>query len=207
MFIWVPLGIDLNLQLPPGDGGDVGSIAESRFDGAFLGGFYVSKSWFRTDVNFAWAAVGGDRAVSPEFTVDLDLIYVHATGGVRLIPGLYATAGVRRLALKYDVRVQNFPNFERKPGIRDPLVGLGVHLEGEGKPLEFHATFEAGGFGAGADQEYGAMVRIDWKPIRHFGLTAGYNVLHLRLTDTVRDRELKVRQTMHGPVAGIGFYF
>jgi hypothetical protein len=207
VFAWIPSGIDIEVELPPDGGGDLGSIAESRFDGAYLGGFYASKGWFRADADMVWAGVGGDRLDRPEFSVDLDLIYFHATGGVRLVPGLYATAGVRRIALKYDIRVLDYPNFERKPGIWDPVVGLGYHLEGEGRPIEIHATFEAGGFGVGADEEYGVMARIDWKPFRHFGLTAGYNFLHVKLTDTLLDRELKVRQSVHGPIVGIGLYF
>jgi hypothetical protein len=206
VLVWVPTGVDIDVTLPPDEGGDVGSIVDGRFDGAYLGGFYASKGWLRTDFDMVWAAVGGDRDV-PQFSVDLDLIYFHATGGVRLVPGVYATAGVRRLALKYDVQLAGFPNFERKPGIWDPVVGLGFHVEGEGKPLEFHATMEAGGFGVGTDYEYGVMGRLDWKPFSHFGLTAGYKFLHFKLTDTVRDRELKVRQTLHGPLLGIGIYF
>jgi hypothetical protein len=207
VFVWVPTSIDINLDLPPDEGGDLGPIAESRFDGAYLGGFYASKGWFRTDMDMVWAAVGGDRMDRPQFSVDVDLIYFHATGGVRLAPGLYATAGVRRFALKYDIRVADFPNFERKPGIWDPLVGVGYHYEGEGRPVEFHAAFEAGGFGAGADEEYGVMGRLDWKPFRHFGVTAGYNFLHIKFSNTLRDREFKVRQSVHGPVVGIGLYF
>jgi hypothetical protein len=206
VFVWIPTGIEIDLELPPDGGGDIGSIVESRFDGAYLGGFYASKGWFRTDMDMVWAGIGGDRD-TPAFSVDLDLIYFHATGGVRLAPGLYATAGVRRLALKYDVRVSNFPNFERKPGIWDPVVGVGYHYEGEGRPIEIHATFEAGGFGVGTDEEYGVMGRLDWKPFRHVGFTAGYNFLHFRLTDTVLEREFRVRQSVHGPVIGIGLYF
>ena len=206
VLVWVPTGIDIEMTLPPSEGGDVGSIVDSRFDGAYLGGFYASKGLFRTDFDVVWAAVGGDRDL-PQFSVDLDLIYFHGTGGIRLVPGVYAIAGVRRLALKYDVQVSGFPGFERKPGIWDPVVGLGFHVEGEGKPLEFHATAEAGGFGVGSDQEYALMGRIDWKPIRHFGVTAGYSFLHLKVTDSVRDREFTVRQSVHGPVLGIGLYF
>ena len=42
------------------------------------------------------------------------------------------------------------------------------------------------------------MGRLDWKPFEHFGVTAGYNFLRLKLTDTVLDREFKVRQSVHG---------
>ena len=207
VFVWIPTGIDIDVELPPDGGGDLGSIVESRFDGAYLGGFYASRAWFRTDVDMVWAAVGGDRVDRPEFSLDLDLIYFHATGGVRLAPDFYATAGVRRIALKYDIRVANFPSFERKPGIWDPVVGVGYHYEGEGRPIEFHASFEAGGFGVGAEQEYAVMGRLDWKPVRHFGLTAGYNFLHLRLSNTLLGREFRVRQSVHGPLVGIGLYF
>jgi hypothetical protein len=206
-FVWIPSGIDIDVELPPDGGGDLGSIAESRVDGAYLGGFYASTGWFRTDMDMVWAAFGGDRIDRPEFSVDVDVIYFHATGGVRLAPSVYATAGIRRVALKYEIRVADFPNFERKPGIWDPVVGVGYHYEGEGRPIEVHATFEVGGFGVGADRDYGVMGRLDWKPVRHFGVTAGYNFLHLKLTNTLRDREFTVRQSMHGPVVGIGLYF
>lgn len=207
VFLWVPTSIDIRLELPPDEGGDAGSIIDGRFDGAYLGGFYASKGLFRVDGDGVWAAVGGDRAERPTLSVDVDLIYFHATGGVRVAPGLYGIAGVRRLALRYNVRLADFPEFERKPGIWDPVVGVGYHLEGEGKPIEIHTSFEVGGFGAGADVEYGVMGRLDWKPIRHFGLSAGYSYLYYKFTDTVRNRDFTVRQSVHGPVVGIGIYF
>jgi hypothetical protein len=207
VLFWIPSGVDIDLELPPDDGGDLGHIVESRFDGAYFGGFYASKDWFRTDLDVVWAAVGGDRIDTPQFSVDLDLVYFHATGGVRLTPGLYATGGLRRVALKYDIRVAGFSNIERKPGIWDPVIGVGYHLEGEGRPIEIHATFEGGGFGVGADQDYGVMARVDWKLFRHFGLAAGYNYLYLKLSDTVRGREITAKQSVHGPVVGIGVYF
>jgi hypothetical protein len=207
VFVWVPTSIDIEVELPPDSGGDAGSIVDSRFDGAYLGGFYASKGWFRVDADGVWAAIGGDRSQPPVLQVDVDLIYFHATGGVRLTKGLYATGGVRRLALKYDIKLGDFPNFARKPGVWDPLIGIGYHHEGAGKALEFHASFEGGGFGVGTDVEYAGMARVDWKPISHFGITAGYSVLYFKVEDTVRDRTFTVAQTVHGPLAGIGFYF
>jgi hypothetical protein len=207
VFIWVPVSIDLEVELPPDSGGDAGRIIDSRFDGAYMGGFYASKNRFRTDMSVVWTAVGGDRPQAPTLSVDVDLIYFHATGGVEMVPGLYATGGVRRFALKYNVRVADFPEFERKPGIWDPVVGVGYHYEGRGRPLELHTTFEVGGFGVGTDVEYAGGLRIDWKPISHFGLTGGYQFLHFRLENTLADRTFKVQQTIHGPTVGIGLYF
>jgi hypothetical protein len=209
IFGWLPLDIDIEVDVPPfddGSGGGSGQIIDSRFDGAFLGGFYASKGLFRIDADGMWAAVGGDRPERPFLRVDADVIYFHVTGGVKLVKDLYAVAGVRRLALKYNIQVADFPEFERKPGLWDPLVGVAWHTEG-GRVLEVHSTFEVGGFGAGADTEVAATFRLDFKPLRHFGITAGYSLLYFKFEDTVRNRTLMVKQLLHGPVAGIGFYF
>ena len=64
MLGWVPLGIGIDVEVPPGDGGGnggAGEIIDGRFDGAFLGGFSASKGRFRVDADLVWAAVGGDR--------------------------------------------------------------------------------------------------------------------------------------------------
>jgi len=210
VFGWLPLDIDIEVDVPPfddGTGGGAGEIIDSRFDGAFLGGFYASKGLFRVDADGMWAAVGGDRPERPFLRVDADVIYFHVTGGVKLVKDLYAIGGVRRLALKYNIQVADFPEFERKPGLWDPVVGVAWHTEGESRRLEVHATFEAGGFGAGADTELSGSFRLDFKPVRHFGITAGYSFLYFKVEDTVRNRTFRVEQTLHGPLAGIGFYF
>src|SRR4029453_3457889 len=51
VFVWIPSGIDIYFELPPDSGGNAGSIVDGRFDGAYLGGFYASKSWFRVDAD------------------------------------------------------------------------------------------------------------------------------------------------------------
>lgn len=210
VFVWLPLDIDIKVDVPPfddGEGGGSGAIVDGRFDGAFLAGFYASKGRYRIDGDGMWAAVGGDRTERPQLTVDADVIYFHVTGGVKIAKDLYATGGVRRLALKYDIVIGDFPNFQRKPGFWDPVVGIGFHREGD-RWLEVHATFEGGGFGVGSDVEWAGMFRLDFKPTRHFGITAGYNFLYFKGEDTtVRDRTFRVEQTLHGPLAGIGFYF
>ena len=50
VFGWIPLDIDIKVDVPPfdnGEGGGSGSIGDGRFDGAFLAGFYASKGLFR----------------------------------------------------------------------------------------------------------------------------------------------------------------
>jgi hypothetical protein len=180
---WVPLGIGIDVDIPPfdGSGGESGAIVESRFDGAFLGGATATNGVWRIEAYGIWAGFGGDRVERPSLVVDLDLIYGDARVGRRLAPEFFVTGGLRRLALKYDITLGNLPHFSRKPGIWDPLVGIGWHRV---RPkVEWHAAFEAGGFGVGADVDLSGTFRVDWKPVRHFGFTAGYTVLYLKITD------------------------
>ena len=135
----------------------------------------------------------------------MDFIYGHASGARRVYKELYVSGGVRRLALRYDIQLQDFPHFSRKPGLWDPLIGVAWHREGE--KLELHATFEGGGFGVGADQDLLGGVRVDWKPISHFRVALGYAAIHLELTENVSGQAFTVVQTLQGPIVGFGFDF
>jgi hypothetical protein len=206
VLVWVPLGIDIHVEIPPfGDAGGSGSILDSQLDGAFFGGVTASNGTWRIEGYGIWASFGGDRPERPFLVVDLDLIYGDARVGRRVAPDLFVTGGVRRVALDYDIKLGDLPNLSRKPGIWDPLVGIGWHRV---RPnVEWHAWFEGGGFGAGADVDLGAAFRVDWKPFRHFGLAAGYNLLYLKLSDEVAGRTVTVKPTVHGPSVGFGLYF
>jgi len=207
VLVWVPLGINIDVDIPPfnGDAGGSGGILDSRFDGAFFGGVNVSNGVWRIEGYGIWAGIGGSRPDRPFLDVDMDLVYGDAKLGRRIAPDLFVTGGVRRLALKYDITLGDLPHFSRKPGLWDPIVGIGWHREGP--KVEWHASFDGGGFGAGADVDLGAELRVDWKPVRHFGFTVGYNVLYLKVSDTVAGRTLTIKPTLHGPAVGIGLYF
>jgi hypothetical protein len=209
ILVWVPFDIDIAVEVPPSDGGGddggAGKIVDGRFDGAYLGGVAATNGAWRVEGYGIWAGFGGDRPDRPFLRADIDLIYGEARVGRRIAPDFYVTGGIRRLALKYDITLGSLPEFSRKPGLWDPLVGIGWHRV---RPkFEWHASFEGGGFGVGADVDLGAQVRMDWKPIPHFGLTAGYGIVYLKVSDTVLSREIVVKPTLNGPVAGIGFYF
>lgn len=207
---WVPISIDIDVNVPPINGGGGsgpefgGKIIDGRFDGAFFGGVSASNGTWRFDVDGLWAAVGGDREERPVLRVDADVIYGHVSAGRKVANNVYVTAGVRRMALKYEIELDG-REFSRKPGIWDPLVGVAWHKPGD--KLDLHATFEGGGFGVGADVDISTGVRFDWKPLTHFGITGGYNLLYFKLSNTLLERTFTAKQTLHGPVVGIGFYF
>ena len=209
---WVPtsIGIDVNVPTDIGGGGgggqiERGKIVDSRFDGAFMGGFSATNRTWRIDTDFLWAAVGGDRKDSPKLIVDTDLIYGHGSLGFKIYKELFVTAGVRRLALKYHIQIADVARFTQKPGLWDPLVGVAYHHVGE--KFEAHGLLDFGGFGVGSDSEFATSLRLDWKPVRRFGLTAGYSYLRLKFTHEAANRTLKATQTLAGPVVGIGLYF
>lgn len=85
-------------------------------------------------------------------------------------------------------------------------MGVGWHSDANEK-LEVHASFDAGGFWDGSDLDLSGMFRVDWKPVRWFGLTGGYHMQYLEITDDVLSRAFTVTQTLHGPIMGVGFYF
>jgi hypothetical protein len=212
VFVWVP-AFSATTTVPafpdvpngPDLPGGSGSTSAS-FNGAFLAGLSIEKSIWRIDADGVWAALA-TQVDRPLLRVDLDVIYGHASGGVRLNKSLYVTGGVRRLALKYDIQLgDRAQHFIRKPGIWDPLVGLGWHGS-LGSRWTLHATGEGGGFGAGADVDLAGTVRADVKLPAHLGLTFGYTALYLKISDTVLQRTFAVKQTLHGPVIGLGLYF
>jgi len=185
--------------------GGTGSTSTS-FDGAALAGFSIEKPGWRIDADGIWAALVTQRD-RPLLNVDLDVLYGHVSGGVKVYKNLYVTGGVRRLALKYDIELADRPqHFIRKPGIWDPLVGLAWHSS-LGSRVTLGVVGEGGGFGVGADVDLGGSVHADLKIVKHVGLLLGYNVLYLKLSDTVLQRTFEAKQTLHGPVVGLGLYF
>jgi len=204
---WIPLDIGIDVDVPPigGSGGGAGAIANSTLDGAFFAGVGASNGIWRIDGYGLWASFGGDRPELPSLQVDLDLIYGSAKVGRRIVPDLYITGGLRRVALDYDITLGDLPRLSRKPGVWDPIVGIGWHRVSP--KVEWHATFDGGGFGAGADVDLSASASVDWKLLPHFGLTGGYNFQYLKVSDSVASRDLTIELTAHGPTVGFGLYF
>ena len=191
-----PNGPDL-----PGESGSTGT----SLNGAALAGLGIQKGLWRLDADAIWAALT-TQVDRPLLKVDLDIVYGHVTGGVKIYKDLYVTGGLRRLALDYDIQVgDRVPHFTRKPGLWDPLVGVGWH-SGPGSKWVLHVIGEGGGFGVGADVDLAGTIRADRK-FGHVGLTVGYAVLYLKVTDTVLQRTFEIKQTLHGPLFGLGFYF
>jgi hypothetical protein len=219
ILVWVPLSIGIEVDLPfdlgagggSGGGGGVGSgntgnidLVDTRFDGAALAGFSATNGTWRFDFDGVYAAIGGDVNL-PRVNLDANLIYLHATASRKIAGDFFVSGGVRRVATKFEARVLDRYDFETKPGIWDPLVGVGYHKVAP--KLEFHATAEYGGFGVGADSDFGAAARLDWKPWSHFGFTAGYSFFQFKFTKELGRFDFTAKQRIAGPTVGLGIYF
>ena len=141
----------------------------------------------------------------PVLRVDVDAIYAPRLRRLQDLLGFLCHGRRAPHGHKYEIELDG-REFSRKPGFWDPLIGVGWH-HAAGNKLDLHATFEGGGFGVGSDVDISTAIRLDWKPTTHFGITAGYSLLYFKLSNTVGDRTFTAKQTMHGPVVGIGFYF
>ena len=146
-------------------------------------GVSIEKGFWRVDADGIWAAMPSTRE-RPLLEVDLDVIYGHVSGGVKVYKDLYVTAGVRRVALNYDIPIEDRPqHFERTPGIWDPLVGVAMHSA-------LGSMWAARHRGRWGIWRRRGRRSVGQRPHRlqdsdHFGLTFGYNALYLKLSDTV----------------------
>ena len=213
---WLPIfGAELDVpDLPDGGGGDGGGggggtggrvPTDTSFNGALFFGFAVEKGRFRVDAFGLWAGLGVERPELPRVDAELDVIYGTLTGGFEVVDDLFVTGGVRRVALDYTIKVEDFPDFKRKPGIWNPTVGVAWHPE-RGR-WALHAVAEYGGFGVGAEHEFFGAFYADWKFARYVGINLGYTVWIWDIEHTVRERTFTADQELHGPLLGIGIYF
>ena len=98
---------------------------------------------------------------------------------------------------KYEIELDG-REFERKPGLWDPLIGVAWHHE-PATSWTCTRRLKAAASASAPTWKSPPAVRLDWKPATHFGITAGYNLLYFKLSHTVGDRTFTAKQTMHGP--------
>lgn len=204
---------------PPGvPGGDESGAASGSTDvslnSAYMAGILVeSNRWF-VEGYALWAALSADRA-SPRVALNSDTYIANARAGIRMFAGLAATGGFRVVRTKIDATVTlsaigRTVEGRTTPTLWDPMVGLDWRVGGN--RVIFDASFQGGGFGVGTDVDLSADARIRVRPIRHLEIRLGYSALHFKETIAAVNvgalqRTLVIKQTLHGPEAGVGVVF
>ncbi len=210
---WAPI-LGATISVPSGAPTDPGygirqGTVSSGMNGAAFFGFGVQKGRFVSDFSVLWASLGASSD-SPAMSLDAGFVFLDATAGVKLTRDLSLSAGVRRMATKFDVTVPGSPTVTWKPGIVDPMIGMGFR-KSLGKKWGVDLAFKGGGFGVGSDVDLSATGRLDWRFARHFGMSMGYGALHFKITSQVVTSEgtfqRETNQTLHGPIFGLAIYF
>jgi hypothetical protein len=184
--------------------------ANSGLSGAAFFGFRVEKSRFSAEGVFNYA--GLEASTSTPF-VDVNLkIYAGAVkGGFMVVRDLYAEAGARYMGLEVTASVLTYPTVTWEPGRWDPLVGVTYHPQLATR-WRVQAHLDWIGLGGDAYSATSGQARVEWEPINHFLVTAGYGFSKEKLNatlDTARfgNKDIHLDYTLHGPVLGIGFRF
>ena len=206
---WAPiLGASVDIPSRPG-GGNTTPRPEAKFDGslngAALAGFRIEKNRFSTYATGLWAGLSADRS-NPNASLNLDVLYGQIMGGIEVLPGLSLEGGARRMALKITVNIEGYPSAYRKPGVWDPLVGL-TYRKFVGRKWRVNLHADGGGFGVGSNVDTGLSGTAEWRFARHFGTVFGYQGIYFDIRTGIGNEEVRVKQTMHGPVFGFGIYF
>jgi hypothetical protein len=186
------------------------SSADSGLSGAAFVGFRVEKSRFAVEGVFDYAGLEASKS-APFADVNLKIYAGAFKGGFMVVKDLYAEAGARYTGLKVTASVLTYPTVTWEPGRWDPLIGVTYHPQ-LAKRWRLQAHLDWIGLGGDAYSATSGQARLEWEPIRHFMLTAGYGFSKEKLNatlDTARfgSKDIHLDYTLHGPVLGIGFRF
>jgi len=202
---WAPIfGTSVTLPPRPSNPIVVTESTTSSLNGAYFGGARVELGKWSAEGLFMWASLGASRQ-TPTTDVNLDFVFGDGMVGYRVLPGLYAEGGVRRLALTLKA-TDAAGSVSRSPGFWDPIIGLTYSRE-LGKKWRVVMHGDGGGFGAGSDVDVTATGRAEWQFVRHCGLSMGYGGMHFSQSDTVAKQTVSISPTMHGPIFGLGIFF
>ena len=205
---WLPVfGADVTLPSAPGSGGITIPSAKTsgNFNGAALAGFRVERSRLSIEGEFLWAGMSGS-VEAPSFDLTLDTIAFKVMGGVEVAPALYVDGGVRRFALNMNASILNFQPVNWKPGIWEPVVGTTFRPQ-LGKKLRILAQADIGFSTDNSSRSGSATATVEWKPISHLSLGAGWGWAYIRADGTLLTKDVHFSQTLNGPMLTLGIPF
>jgi hypothetical protein len=215
-------GASIDLPSLPGGGGGGGSSESGEQTGStdvslntlYMAGVVVRADRWFVEARGQWADLTASRT-TPRVTLGTAGRFWTVRGGVRLIGGLSAVGGVRRISGTIDATLE-LPALGKtvsggiNPVFWDPMVG--VDFTQRFGSLRFDANFLGGGFGVGTDADASGEGTLAWRFIRHAELRLGYGFFYYK--ETVANvtigsfqRTFVSSQTLHGPLLGIGIVF
>ena len=216
VYAWLPVfGAELRLpeitNPPPcdgcGDGGPIvpGGSVSSTFNGAAFAAVLVENRWVQAEVNFLYAGLSADRE-RPNLRVKVTTTLGSAHVGVRVVPDLFVSGGVRRVALNIKATALVFDEVQWKPGVWQAVAGAS-YTPWLSPRWRLLAQADYGGIGDDDHSSYTATASLEWHPLSHLAINMGYGIRGFTSNGILRERPIHVEQTLHGPILGIGFPF
>ena len=209
---WLPIfGADVTLPeqpTPPGSGGGAAipsAKTSGNFNGAALAGFRVERARVSIDATILWAD-GSGSVQTPHFDLTGDTISFRVLGGFEVAPALYVEGGVRRFGLNMTASILNFQPVNWKPGIWEPVVGMTYHPR-LGKKTRLFTQADVGFSTDDSTRSSAVTASIEWKPISHLSLGAGWGWAYIRADGTILTKPVHLTQTLNGPLLSLGIPF
>lgn len=186
------------------------SSADSGLSGAAFFGFRVEKGRLAAEGVFNYAGLEASKS-SPLVDVNLKIYAGAFKGGFMVVKDLYAEAGARYTRLKLTANVLTYPQVSWEPGRWDPVVGMTYHPQ-LAKKWRLQAHLDWVGLGGDAYSAVSGQAKVEWEPIKHLLLAAGYGFSKERMNGTIEtakygNKDIHLDYTLHGPVLGIGIRF
>ena len=218
---WLPVfGADVTLPgqvTPPGSGGGSGGSGgitipsaktSGNFNGAALAGFRVERSRLSIEGEFLWAGMSGS-VEAPRFDLSVDTIAGRLMGGFEVAPALYIDGGVRRFALDITASILSFQPANWKPGIWEPVIGTTFRPQLTRK-LRLFTQADIGFSTDNSSRSGAATASVEWKPINHLSVGAGWGWTYFRVDGTIGSfltKDIHLSQTLNGPMLTLGIPF
>jgi hypothetical protein len=145
------------------------------------------------------------------FDADVKLYTAVVLAGVRVYGPFFLEGGARYHGVHATFAVLDFAPIDWDPGRWSPAVGA-TFRPVLSKRWRLFAHIDRGGLGVNDVSTTNGEARIEWRPISHLAITAGYAFCTTTLDGTLFEntavaRPVHLQQTLHGPVAGIGIPF
>jgi hypothetical protein len=197
-------------EVPAGGGGGGAPIfAEGTTSGdlnsAIMAAARVEKGRFSLEGGALYAGLSGE-VTRPLVKINVDATLGELRAGYAMVPDLYLEAGGRYLGLNMKATIGDYPSRSWKPNMVTPVLGLTYRpLIAKHWRLVLHG--DVGGVVTSDGTTAVLTARVEWQPLEHFLLTAGGSAMYLRTEGKLGGLDVRLEQTLYGPVLGFGIPF
>jgi hypothetical protein len=196
-------------EVPDSSGGGGATVpagtTDSSLEQAVLAAFRVEKGRFSLEGGYLYAGLEGE-AERPFMKLEVDTKLGDLRAGYEVVPDFYLEAGARYLEIDMKATIGDYPKRSWNPDRLGAVVGFSYRpMLGKHWRLVLHG--DVGGLGSGDSTTATGSAKLEWQPLKHFLLVAGGTVTYLSTEGTIGSRDVKLEQTLYGPIIGFGIPF